>query len=99
MNRRMSFVAALVLAISVPVATPASAKSLHTPIKGRLVKEIVEADDFLAKQKYSEAAALYHDAINKEPKNVSAHNGLGMALGKQFKLEAADAEFDKAIQL
>ena len=99
MNRRILFMAALVVAASVPATTSASAKSLREPIKARLVKEVVEADDYLSKQKFAEAAALYHDAINKEPKNVSAHNGLGMALGKQFKLEAADVEFDKAIQL
>jgi tetratricopeptide (TPR) repeat protein len=96
MNRKICFVAAVVLATSIPVGASAAVKS---PMKGRLVKEIVDADDFMSKQKFSEAAELYHDAINKEPKNVSAHTGLGLALGKQFKLEAADDEFNKALTL
>jgi tetratricopeptide (TPR) repeat protein len=68
-------------------------------IKGRLVKELVEADDLLAKAKFIEAADRYHDAINRDPKNVQAHTGMGTALGKQFKLDAADEEFDKALAI
>lgn len=96
MNRKICFVAAVVLATSLPIGASATVSG---PIKGRLVKEIVEADDMMLKQKYADAAELYHDAINKEPKNVSAHTGLGMALGKQFKLEAADEEFNKTLML
>lgn len=76
-----------------------AAQSGKHVIKGRLVKEIVQADDFMSKGKYADAAELYHDAINKDPDNVGAHTGEGMALGKQFKLDAADDAFNKALAL
>ena len=68
-------------------------------MKGHLVREVVDADDLMLKGKYADAADRYHDAMNKDPKNIAAHTGMGLALGKQFKLDAADEEFDKALTL
>lgn len=99
---KISLATALVLSFSISVLQPAMAATSSTTLpmmKGRLVKQIVEADEMLAKQKFAEAAEAYHDAIQQDPKNVVAHAGLGMALGKQFKLDAADEEFNKVLLL
>lgn len=97
-------VAASVLALTLSLqyadaANTSSSTVLKPMMKGRLVKEVVEADELMLKQKFADAAQLYHDAINKDPKNVQAHTGLGMALGKQFKLDAADDSFNKVLAL
>ncbi len=68
-------------------------------LKGRIQTDIKAADDLMLKGKYAEAADLYNQAINQDSKNVQAIVGYGTALGKQFKLDAADAQLDKAIQL
>lgn len=68
-------------------------------LKGRIEREVMEADDLMSKRDYAKAADRYHDAIQKNTKNTTAIAGYGMALGKQFKLDAADEQFDKALQL
>jgi tetratricopeptide (TPR) repeat protein len=68
-------------------------------LKGKIEREVMEAEDLMSKRDYAGAADRYHDAIQKTPKNANAVAGLGLALGKQFKLDAADEQFDKALQL
>lgn len=87
------FAVVAALALTVPVAADGAT------YKARLVKQVVEADELMLKQKWADAADKYHDAINQDPKNVVAHTGMGMALGKQFKLDAADEEFNKVLAL
>jgi tetratricopeptide (TPR) repeat protein len=99
--------ATVMLAIAMPVASTAAPKRLvamsvnngQTVMKARLVREVVEADALMLKQKYADAAELYHQGVNKDPKNVVALTGLGMALGKQFKLDAAEDQFNKVLLL
>lgn len=74
-------------------------ESKGTVLKGKIQTDIKAADDLMLKGKYSDAADLYNQAINQDSKNVQAIVGYGTALGKQFKLDAADAQLDKAIQL
>jgi tetratricopeptide (TPR) repeat protein len=68
-------------------------------LKGHIEREVMEAEDLMSKRDYAAAADRYHDAIQKNTKNPSAYAGYGMALGKQFKLDAADEQFDKALKL
>lgn len=70
-------------------------KKLH----GRIEREVMEADDLMGKRDYEHAADRYHDAMEKNAKNTQAIAGYGMALGKQFKLDAADEQFDKVLQM
>jgi tetratricopeptide (TPR) repeat protein len=67
--------------------------------KGKIERDVMMADDLMLKRKYAEAADLYRQAISRNAKNVQAIVGLGTALGKQFKLDAADEQFDKALAL
>jgi tetratricopeptide (TPR) repeat protein len=68
-------------------------------LKGRIDREVVLGDQFMIKGKYSDAAEAYKAALARSPKNVPAHVGLGMSYAKQFKLDAANEEFDKALAL
>lgn len=68
-------------------------------MKGRVERDVAMADELMLKGKYSDAADLYRQAITRNAKNVPAMVGLGMALGKQFKLDGAEAQFDKALAL
>jgi tetratricopeptide (TPR) repeat protein len=67
--------------------------------KIKIDREVVMADDLMLKGKYADAADLYKEVVNKNPKNVPATVGYGMALSKQFKLDAANEQFDKALAI
>jgi tetratricopeptide (TPR) repeat protein len=69
------------------------------PIKIKIDHDVVMADDLMMKGKFSEAAEAYHQATIKKPDNVPATIGYGMALAKQFKLDAANDQFDKALAI
>lgn len=69
-------------------------------LKIKIDNDVVMADDLMLKGKYSEAAEAYHTATQKgKGKNLQATIGYGMALAKQFKLDAANEQFDKALAL
>lgn len=102
----------IILAGSVSIAMPANAERnrlqiasaegrqvVKSKLKGRIEREVMEAEDLMSKREYAAAGERFHDAINKNPKNVTAVAGYGMALGKQFKLDAAEEQFDKALKL
>jgi tetratricopeptide (TPR) repeat protein len=72
--------------------------SKHT-LKAKLVREVVMGDQLMSKGKYSEAADLYKEAVKANPKNPAGYVGLGTALAKQFKLDGANEQFDKALAL
>lgn len=75
------------------------AKSNKT-LKMKIDNDVVMADDLMLKGKFGEAAEAYHTATQKgKGKNVPATIGYGMALAKQFKLDAANEQFDKALAL
>jgi len=78
----------------------ASKHSRHSlRLKAKIEREVVDADDLMMKSRFAEAADMYRDAINKDPKNENAITGFGMALGRQFKLDAAEEQFQKALTL
>lgn len=68
-------------------------------LKIKIEREVVMADDLMLKGKYSDAADLYKAVVTKNNKNVPAIVGYGMALAKQFKLDGANEQFDKALAL
>ena len=68
-------------------------------LKGKVSRDILEADDLLSKGDWAKAADAYKNAANRDTKNPAAYAGYGMALGKQFKLDAAEEQFNKALEL
>jgi len=76
-----------------------STKSHSKVYKIKISKEIVMADQLMAKGKYAEAGELYRQVLNNDPKSLAGYLGLGMSLAKQFKLEGANHALDKALQL
>jgi len=79
------------------VGTAALASAPRHLYKGRISQSVAAADRLLVKGRYSAAADYYQAALRRNPRDVNANVGLGMALGKQFKLDAADEQFDKAL--
>lgn len=79
------------------VATPAGAAPQTKRLSGKINHEVVMADELMMKGKFAQAAEIYHDALNKDNKNIQAMNGYGMALGRQFKLDAAQEQFRKTL--
>src|SRR5581483_4583973 len=59
----------------------------------------VQADDLMLKGKYGDAEGMYKQALQHNNKSIPATVGYGMALAKQFKLDAAKAQFEKAFQM
>lgn len=68
-------------------------------LKGKVSRDMMEADDLLSKGNWNDAADAYKKVMNHDAKNPAAIAGYGMALGKQFKLDAAEEQFDKALQM
>lgn len=91
-------------AISVAPPAEASTKPVFSTekkdkLKGKVQKDLMEADELMGKGSFSDAADAYQKVISKNAKNADAVAGYGMALGKQFKLDAAQEQFDKALSL
>lgn len=94
--------AGLVLAASVSLAVPNTtdaAPSNKGKLKGQIARDVMEADDLMGKGKFEQASERYKEAITRNDKNVPAIVGYGLSLSKQFKLDAAEEQFDKALQL
>lgn len=68
-------------------------------LKIKIDREVVMADDLMLKGRYGDAADLYRSVANRTPQSVPAVVGWGMALAKQFKLDGANEQFDKALKL
>jgi tetratricopeptide (TPR) repeat protein len=98
MNSKMLATAfgAVVLAFGI-VATPEADAARRHIYKGRVSETVMAADRMLLKGKYDIAANYYRTALKRNPRDINAAVGLGMALGRQFKLDAADQQFDKVI--
>jgi len=101
MQNRKLIAMCLALAGSISLAMsvePAQAKEKKL-IKIKIEREVVMADELMLNGKFSDAADLYHAVQAKNPKSVPATIGFGMALAKQFKLDAADEQFNKALTM
>ena len=79
---------------SVAVHVEAASKRLY---KGSVSASVAAADRMMMKGKYAAAATYYQAALKRNPHDTNANVGYGMALTKQFKLDAADEQFNKAL--
>ncbi len=107
-HRLFSLLVAAGVATSIPVqflppiacALTSKAQKPHGKVfKIKVSKEILAADELMAKGKYAEAGEIYRQAINNDAKALPGYLGLGTSLAKQFKLEGASREFDKVLTL
>ena len=76
-----------------------SANIKPSRLKGTVTKQVNAADKLMLSGHYAEAEQLYHDAINSDSKDLSAIDGYAMSLSKQFKLDRAEQEFDRALKV
>jgi tetratricopeptide (TPR) repeat protein len=67
--------------------------------KGTVSRQVQAAEKLMSEGKYQQAADMFHEALNRNPKDVEARVGYGMACVKQFALDRAGQEFDKALAL
>jgi tetratricopeptide (TPR) repeat protein len=85
------------IATSLPLQSADATTAKRHIYKGRISQSVAAADKLLIKGKYATAANYYGAALKRSPKDNNAAVGLGMAYGKQFKLDAADEQFDKVL--
>jgi tetratricopeptide (TPR) repeat protein len=104
MSQRKTTAAASILAagalmsLTLTLTTGDSAfAASHHLYKGRVSQSVATADRLLVKGKYDAAAGIYRAALHKNPKDINAQVGLGMAYTKLFKLDGAQEQFDKAL--
>lgn len=76
---------------------PAWAATKRHIYKGKVSRSVAVADQLLVKGKYARAANYDRAALSRNPRDLNAAVGLGMALGKQFKLDAAEKQFDRVL--
>jgi superkiller protein 3 len=103
----LSVTVGIISNVSARSETPSAKVGMINPIairpgstlKGRVDRDVAMGDELMLKGKYADAADFYRQAINRNSKDVAAIVGLGMALGKQFKLDGAQEQFDKALEL
>lgn len=67
--------------------------------KTNVRRDLSAAADLMLDGKYAEAADLYRSILNTNSKEPNALAGLGMALGRQYKLDAADEQFERLLQI
>lgn len=84
-----------------PIPGSGSGSSAALPnnsiLTGKVATNIAPAEKLLAQGKYAEAEANFRDILVNSPQDVQATVGLGIALAKQFKLDGADALFDRVL--
>lgn len=80
----------------------ARSKRAHQPSHGKLFKgkvslRLTRAENLLAQNKLEEATEVFRQEVKRNPKNVDAIAGLGMALALQFKIDGANEQFEKVL--
>ncbi|HEY9677783.1 MAG TPA: tetratricopeptide repeat protein [Drouetiella sp.] len=89
-----SAVTALTLSICTAHDAQAGSRRLY---RGGVSSGVAAADALLSKGNYAKANDAYARALKANPHDLNAMVGYGMALCKQFKVEGADQQFDKAL--
>lgn len=84
------------LALAVEKAQGDAAHEAAAPDAGDLIKK---GDRAFSRDKYDQARAFYHQALELESRNASAITGLGWSLFMMGKTDAAIAQFQRAIHL
>ena len=67
--------------------------------RGKVSSDDTKGEQALIAGKYDEAAAAFRQSLNKNSKDPAALCGLGFALGIQYKLDGAEAQFNKALSV
>jgi tetratricopeptide (TPR) repeat protein len=67
--------------------------------RGKITNEDSQGEKLLLAGKYAEAQNVFHQALNTNSKDLAALSGMGFALALQFKLDAADQQFTKALTI
>ncbi len=89
-----SVLAAVSLSLVSTTYSDAASKRFY---KGSVSQSVATADRLMMKGKYADAATYYQTALKRNPNDTNANIGYGMALAKQFKLDGADDQFNKAL--
>lgn len=86
--------------VPIPGGSGPAARPVSTDIDltGRIQHSIMPAEKLLAQGKYSEAEDSFRDMLVNNPTDINATAGLGVALAKQFKLDAADEMFERVLR-
>lgn len=95
----VAFCLAVAGTVSIGMAVPSAEAAQKKLIKIKIEREVVMADELMLNGKFGDAADLYRAVQSKNPKSVPATVGFGMALAKQYKLDAADDQFTKALAM
>jgi tetratricopeptide (TPR) repeat protein len=93
-----SWTAANAHGTNLPEGTQVAAAGKKGSYQIRITREVVRADSLMLTGKYDEAAELYKGEMDRKGGSMPAAVGYGMALAKQYKLDAADAAFEKVLQ-
>jgi len=104
---RLSQITAATLVLALCTASDAAPRAKAKPradtstkvYKGTISRQVQSAEKLMAAGKYTEAAEFFREALNQNPKDVTARVGYGMACVKQFQIDRAGEEFDKALNL
>lgn len=67
--------------------------------KGKVNYQLTKAENLMMSRHYDDAAKIFRAQLRRDRRNVDALAGLGMVLALQFKLDAADEQFEKALFL
>ncbi|MBI4237904.1 MAG: tetratricopeptide repeat protein [Deltaproteobacteria bacterium] len=84
---------------AVPAVTPVPATTTPTDVPESIASVIQEGETLFAAGKFPEALEQFKLATEKEPSVALAWNDLGLAHKKQDNHEAAEAAYNKAIEL
>ncbi len=87
-------ITAISASLFLPTSVEASSRRFY---KGTISQSVVMADRMMQKGKYADAAKYYQAALKRNPRDTNANIGYGMALAKQFKIDGADDQFNKAL--
>jgi tetratricopeptide (TPR) repeat protein len=68
-------------------------------ISGHVKTDMAVAEKLLSQGKWSDAEGLCRDALVSNPQDIQATLGLGLAQANEFKLDAADALFDRVLAI
>ncbi len=79
----------------VPGTTTAPTNQILT---GKIKSDIVPAEQLMSQGRYSEAEDMFRELLVNNPADLAATVGLGTALAKQFKLDAADDMLDRVLK-
>lgn len=67
-------------------------------LTGKIKSDIIPAEQLMSQGRYSEAEDMFRELLVNNPADIAATVGLGTALAKQFKLDAADDMLDRVLK-